>query len=42
MGIAEEIIGTHYRYHDSFEVGREKIREFASAVKDEHLSLIHI
>lgn len=36
MGIAEEIIGTHYRYHDSFEVGREKIREFATAVKDEH------
>jgi acyl dehydratase len=36
MAIAEEIIGTHYRYHDSFVVGREKIREFASAVKDDH------
>lgn len=36
MAIAEEIIGTHYRYPDYFEVGREKIREFASAVKDEH------
>ncbi|MGU3501236.1 FAS1-like dehydratase domain-containing protein [Mycobacterium sp. C31M] len=36
MGIAEEIVGTHYRYPDYFEVGREKIREFATAVKDEH------
>jgi acyl dehydratase len=36
MGIAEEIIGTHYRYPDYFEVDREKIREFARAVKDEH------
>lgn len=36
MGIAEEIVGTHYRYPDYFEVGREKIREFAAAVMDEH------
>ncbi len=36
MAIAEEIIGTHYRYPDYFEVDREKIREFARAVKDEH------
>ncbi|CAN5512090.1 MaoC family dehydratase N-terminal domain-containing protein [soil metagenome] len=36
MAIAEEIIGTHYRFHDSFVVGREKIREFAGAIKDEH------
>lgn len=36
MAIAEDIIGTHYRYPDYFEVGREKIREFAHAVKDEH------
>src|SRR5258705_10747188 len=36
MGIADSIIGTHYRYPDYFEVGREKIREFARAVKDEH------
>ena len=32
MAIAEDIIGTHYRYPDYFEVGREKIREFALAV----------
>ncbi|WP_102144134.1 FAS1-like dehydratase domain-containing protein [Mycobacterium hubeiense] len=36
MSIAKDIIGTHYRYPDYFEVGREKIREFAKAVKDEH------
>ena len=36
MSIAEEIIGTHYRYPDYFEVDREKIREFARAVKDDH------
>ena len=36
MTIAEDIIGTHYRYPDHFEVDREKIREFAKAVKDDH------
>lgn len=36
MSIAHEIIGTHYRYPDHFVVGREKIREFAAAVKDDH------
>ena len=36
MGIADNIVGTHYRYPDYFEVNREKIREFAKAVKDEH------
>ncbi|GAS97658.1 MaoC-like dehydratase [Mycolicibacterium canariasense] len=36
MGLADDIIGTHYRYPDYFEVGREKVREFATAVKDFH------
>ena len=36
MSIADEIIGTHYRHPDYFEVDREKIREFARAVKDDH------
>ena len=36
MAIAENIIGTHFRYPDYFEVDREKIREFARAVKDDH------
>jgi acyl dehydratase len=33
---AEEVIGSHYRASDYFEVGREKIREFALALKDDH------
>ncbi|OBK70800.1 MaoC family dehydratase N-terminal domain-containing protein [Mycobacterium sp. 1274761.0] len=36
MAIAQDIVGTHYRYPDYFEVDREKIREFAAAVKDHH------
>ncbi|GAA2407326.1 FAS1-like dehydratase domain-containing protein [Mycolicibacterium llatzerense] len=36
MGIADNIIGTHYRYPDYFEVGREKVKEFALAVQDDH------
>ena len=33
---SDAIIGRHDRAPDYFEVGREKIREFAAAVKDEH------
>ena len=33
---AQGLIGSHYRAADHFEVGREKIREFALAVKDDH------
>ena len=33
---AEGLIGSHYRAPDYFLVGREKIREFAAAVKDDH------
>lgn len=36
MSIADDIVGTHYRYPDYFEVNREKIREFARAVQDDH------
>ena len=36
MAIAEEIIGTHYRYPDYYAVDREKIREFARAIQDNH------
>jgi acyl dehydratase len=36
MSIAADIIGTHYRYPDYFLVDREKVREFARAVKDDH------
>lgn len=33
---AEGIIGKHYRQLDHFEVGREKIREFAMSIKDDN------
>ena len=33
---AEGLIGSHYRAPDYFEVGREKIREFATAIQDDH------
>ncbi|BCO37816.1 hypothetical protein BMW24_001840 [Mycobacterium heckeshornense] len=33
---AQALIGKHYRHGDHFDVGREKIREFARAVKDDH------
>lgn len=33
---AQDLIGTHYRFPDYFDVGREKIREFARSVKDDH------
>lgn len=36
MSIAAEIVGTHRRYPDYFEVGREKIREFARATMDDN------
>ena len=35
MSFASDIIGTHYRYHDYFLVGREKISEYAAAVQSE-------
>ena len=33
---AKGLIGKHYRQEDHFQVGREKIREFAAAVQDDH------
>ena len=35
MSIASDIIGTRYRYHDYYLVGREKIREYARAVQSD-------
>jgi len=32
---ASDIIGTHYRYPDYYLVGREKIREYATAIRSE-------
>lgn len=33
---AESLVGRHYRMVDHYEVGREKIREFARALRDGH------
>ena len=35
MSLSENIIGMHYRYPDHYVVGREKIREYATAVKND-------
>jgi acyl dehydratase len=35
VSLSESIIGMHYRYPDHYVVGREKIREYATAVKNE-------
>ena len=34
MALSEEIVGMHFRYPDYYEVGREKVREYAVAVKN--------
>ena len=35
MALSSKIIGMHFRYPDFYEVGREKIREYAIAVKND-------
>lgn len=35
MSLSEKLVGRHYRYPDAYEVGREKIREHAVAVKND-------
>ncbi len=35
MSFLDDYVGTHFRYPDSYVVGREKIREYAVAVKNE-------
>ena len=34
MSVSENIVGMHYRYPDHYVVGREKVREYAIAVKN--------
>ena len=36
MALSDRIVGMHYRYPDCYVVGREKIREFATAVKNDN------
>jgi acyl dehydratase len=33
--LSDEIVGMHFRYPDHYDVGREKIREYAEAVKND-------
>ncbi len=35
MALGSKIVGMHYRYPDYYEVGREKLREYAVAVKND-------
>ena len=35
MSLSEQIVGMHYRYPDHYIVGREKLREYAVAVKND-------
>lgn len=35
MPLSSSIVGMHYRYPDYYEVGREKVREYAVAVKND-------
>ena len=35
MSLSSKIVGMHYRYPDFYEVGREKVREYAVAVKND-------
>jgi len=35
VALSDKIVGMHFRYPDHYEVGREKVREYAAAVKNE-------
>jgi acyl dehydratase len=35
VSLSSDIVGMHYRYPDHYVVGREKIREYANAVKND-------
>lgn len=35
MALSQKLVGMHYRHPDAYEVGREKIREHAAAVKND-------
>jgi acyl dehydratase len=36
VALSEQIVGMHFRYPDHYVVGREKVREYAVAVKNDH------
>jgi acyl dehydratase len=35
VALSDKIVGMHYRHPDHYEVGREKVREYAEAVKND-------
>src|ERR1700712_2861632 len=35
MSLSQDLVGLHYKYPDHYVVGREKIREYAVAVKND-------
>jgi len=39
VSFLDDLVGIHYRHPDHYEVGREKIREYAVAVKNEKYSM---
>lgn len=39
MALSDRIVGRHFRYPDFYEVGREKVREYAVAIKNDHPAL---
>jgi acyl dehydratase len=36
VSLSQKIVGMHFRYPDHYVVGREKLREYAVAVKNDH------
>ena len=38
MSLSQNVVGMHYRHPDHYVVGREKIREYATAVKNDDAS----
>lgn len=36
MKLNADLVGLHHRFSDYYEVGREKVREYARAVKNDH------
>jgi len=41
VALTKNIVGMHYRYPDSYVVEREKVREYAAAVKNDEASFFH-
>jgi acyl dehydratase len=40
VALSDKIVGMHYRHPDYYEVGREKVREYAEAVKNDDAAFL--